>query len=600
MRERPKSLVFLLLVLGLGGACKGRQNADLPQGSPPASLAAAPVATPPKPANRDADFRALADRFFDTVYFPYAPTLGTQAGLHEYDQQLENYSRSAIESRTALLRRFAAKFDRLSAADLSPDLAADLELVRAHVQAALLEVVEIRMWEKNPDIYSSGVSNSAFVIMSRNFAPQAERLRSLIARELEMPKVFEAARQNLRNPPRIYTEIALEQLPGIISFFEKDVPSAFNEIRDAALLATFRKSNGAVIDALRKYQAFLKNELLPRSHGDFRLGIELYRRKLLHDEMVDTPLPRLLEIGYADLRKNQALFKATAARIDPKRTPAAILADLEKDHPRPDKLLQSFREVLGGLRDFMAQKRIVSLPSPVLPILEETPPFQRALTFASMDTPGPFETKAKEAFFNVTLPEPTWSAKQVREHMAGFNYGTIISTAIHEAYPGHYTQFLWVQRAPSKVRKLLGSATNAEGWAHYCEQMMLDEGYGRDNLKLRLGQIQDALLRNARFVVGVEMHTGKMTYDQGIDFFVKEGYQSRANGERETKRGTTDPTYLYYTLGKLQIQKLREDYRKLRGDRFTLLEFHDNVMKQGFPPIRILRKALLGETGSVL
>jgi hypothetical protein len=262
--------------------------------------------------------------------------------------------------------------------------------------------------------------------------------------------------------------------------------------------------------------------------------------------------------------------------------------------------LNSFRNVLDGLRQFITENKIVTIPSPVLPIIEETPPFMRALTFASMDTPGPFERKAKEAYFNVTLPEASWPKEQVEEHMAGFNRGTIISTAIHEAYPGHYTQFLWVQHAPSKVRKLLGAGSNAEGWAHYTEQMMLDEGYGNGDLTLRLGQLQDALLRNARFIAGIEMHTGKMSYEEAITFFMKEGYQSRANAERETKRGTSDPTYLVYTLGKLAILKLREDYKRLRGDAFTLQEFHDNLLKQGFPPIPLLRRAMLGSDGELL
>jgi uncharacterized protein (DUF885 family) len=184
--------------------------------------------------------------------------------------------------------------------------------------------------------------------------------------------------------------------------------------------------------------------------------------------------------------------------------------------------------------------------------------------------------------------------------MSAFNRGTIASTAIHEAYPGHYVQFLWVQSAPSKVRKLLGANSNAEGWAHYCEQMMIDEGFGAPDLKLRLGQLQDALLRNARYIVGIEMHTGKMTYQQGVDFFVNEGMQTRTNGERETKRGTSDPIYLYYTLGKLEILKLREDYKNLRGPSFSLREFHDSFLKQGFPPIRIVRRAMLGNDSPVL
>jgi uncharacterized protein (DUF885 family) len=232
--------------------------------------------------------------------------------------------------------------------------------------------------------------------------------------------------------------------------------------------------------------------------------------------------------------------------------------------------------------------------------VEETPPFLRALTFASLDMPGPYEKVAKEAFFNVTLPEKSWTPTAVAEHMAAFNHGVIISTAVHETYPGHYLQGMWLDRAPSKARKLIGANTYIEGWAHYCEQMMLDEGYGNGDLTLRLGQLQDALLRNSRYIVGIQMHTGKMTYEQGVDFFVKEGFQTRTNGERETKRGTSDPIYLYYTLGKLEILKLREDYKKQRGASFSLEEFHNKFLSQGNPPIKLVRREMLGNDSPVL
>ena len=456
------------------------------------------------------------------------------------------------------------------------------------------------MWEKNPDLYSSTASSAAFTIMSRTFAPPDVRLRSLIARERQMPRLLQSARANLKNPPRVYTEVAIEQLPGIVSFFQNDVPLAFKAVTAKPLLDEFHQVNSNVVHELQAYEQWLKTDVLPRSNGDFRLGAETYRKKLAYDEMVDLPLDRLIEIGMADLRRNQQAFRDTAKKIDPRRTPQQILAEAEKDHPAPDKLLQAFRDTLGGLRDYITQHRIATIPSPVLPTLEETPPFMRALTFASMDTPGPYEQTAKEAYFNVTLPEKSWTPKQVEEHMAAFNRGVITSTAIHEAYPGHYVQFLWIKTAPSKVRKLLGANSNAEGWAHYCEQMMIDEGYGNGDLKLRLGQLQDALLRNARYIVGIRMHTGQMTIEQGIDFFVNEGMQTRTNGERETKRGTSDPTYLYYTLGKLEIMKLREDYKAMRGPAYTLGEFHDSFLKQGFPPIKIVRKALLKNDSPVL
>lgn len=550
--------------------------------------------------NQDAAFGAFADRYFSDAVFHFDPVSGTSAGFHQYDNLLPTGSRAEIDEQIAVLKKFLPEAERFDPKSLSPWVAANRELVISQIEGTLLELEQIRPWEKNPDTYSSGASNAIFVIMSRSFAPPDVRLKSAIARERIIPRTFASARQNLKNPPRIYTEIALEQLPGIVSFFEKDVPSAFHQATDQALLAEFRQSNQGVIDGLKAYEQFLKNDLLPRSHGDFRIGAGNYRKKLEYDEMVDTPLDRLLEIGFQNLRQNQAEFRKVAAEIDPQRTPAEILKELEKDHPAPDKLLDAFRGVLGGLKSFIEERHIITIPSPVLPIVEETPPFMRALTFASMDTPGPYERVAKEAFFNVTLPEPAWPRERVEEHMEEFNRGTIISTAVHEVYPGHYTQFLWLQRVPDKVRKLIGCSTNAEGWAHYSEQMMLDEGYGKGDRKLRLGQLQDALLRNARYIVGIEMHTGRMSYEQGIDFFVKEGYQTRANGEVETKRGTSDPTYLYYTLGKLQILKLRADYQKMKGAAFTLQGFHDAFMQQGYPPIRIVRRALLGNDSPTL
>jgi hypothetical protein len=543
--------------------------------------------------SRDADFSRLADRYFDDVVFRYDPVQGTQAGFHQYDALLPAPTRAEIDSEIAALRQYEGEVAKFAAS-------ADRDLLLSNIRGQLLSLETIRMWEKNPDVYSSGASGAIFVIMSRSFAPPAERLKSAIAREKLIPRMLDAGRANLRNPPRIYTEVAIDQIPGIVDFYQNDVPAAFNAVTDQALLADFRKSNDAVIAALQAYGAWLKSDLLPKSNGDFRIGAENYRKKLLYDEMVDTPLDRLLSIGYADLHANQAEFRRVAARIDPKRTPEGILHDLEKDHPAADQLLPAFRDVLGGLRQFVESHHIVTIPSRVPPIVEETPPFMRALTTASMDTPGPYEKVAKEAFFNVTLPEPKWSKAQTEEYLAGFNRGTIVSTAVHEVYPGHYTQFRWIKDAPSKVRKLIGCGSNAEGWAHYSEQMMLDEGYGNGDLKLRLGQLQDALLRDARFIAGIEMHTGKMTMEQAVEFFVKEGYQVRPVAEKEAKRGTSDPTYLVYTLGKLQILKLRADYKAMKGSQYTLQRFHDAFLAQGYPPVKIVRRALLGNDSPVL
>jgi uncharacterized protein (DUF885 family) len=558
----------------------------------------------------NASFRALASQYFEQSTFAYSPTLATMMGLHQYDSRLEDYSRASVDAQIVTLHSFESKVEDMPAFQMDQSTQADRQMVLDDIRSKLLTLQVIKPWEKNPDDYSSGITNSAFVLMERNFAPADERLRSLIAREKQMPAVFDAARKNLENPPRIYTEIALEQLPDLISFFENDVPSAFKDATDLKAKAEFQKTNAQVIAALRSYESWLKQDVLPRSNGDFKLGADTFSKKLEYDEMVDTPLPKLLDIAYADLHKNQAEFARIAKEIDPSKTPQDVLAELATIHPAPDQLLQTFRNTFNGLISFINTHHIITIPSDVRPVLEETPPFMRATTQASMDPPGPYETGSKTAYFNVTLPEKDWTPEHIAEHMAAFNAGTIISTSVHEAYPGHYVQFLWTNYSQlSQVRKLIYANTNVEGWAHYCEQMMLDAGYGqpgtgakdeREARLIRLGQLQDALLRDARFIVGIKMHTGEMTFDQAVDFFVKEGYQSRSIGTVETKRGTSDPTYLYYTLGKLEILKLRADLEKKEGSDFSLQRFHDDFMRQGGAPIKLVRQAMLGDNSPTL
>jgi len=558
--------------------------------------------------NANAAFMRLADEFFDHYYFPTNPTTATLSGIHDYDTRLEDFSRAAIDRQIATLKDYLHRVEAVDVKTLDEQTRGDRELVLNYIRGTLLTLETIKPWQKNPDTYSSGITNSAFSILERKFASPDDRLRDLIAREKLMPGVLQQARANLAHPPKIYTQIALQQLPGSTDFFARDVPAAFAEVKDKALNDAFARANAAVVKALKNYQAWLKKTLLAQSDGDFRLGAETYRKKLAFDEMVDTPLDRLLDIDAENMHRNQAEFARVAKELEPGKSAKEVLAEMAADHPAPDKLLETFKGTFDGLIAFIKNRHIITIPSEVRPILEETPPFMRAITFASMDTPGPYETVAKEAYFNVTLPEAAWDRKHVDEFMAQFSYPVISAIATHEAYPGHYVQFLWMQNVHDRVRKLLGCSSNAEGWAHYSEQMMLDEGLAqavypndaRQQKLLRLGQLQDALLRNARFIVGIKLHTGAFTFDQGVDFFVNEGYQSRAVGDVETKRGTADPTYLYYTLGKLQILKLRADLEARQGKAFNLQQFHDAFMQQGFAPIRIVRRAMLGDESPTL
>jgi uncharacterized protein (DUF885 family) len=588
-----------------------------------AALLGTAMLSPSSPAQKlSADgamqtFSFVSDQYFSDVLFRYAPTVGTQMGLHQYDTQLEDYSAGTIQKQIAALHAYEKKLAAIDPSALDASIAADHAILLNSIRSQLLSLEVIRNWEKNPDNYSSGVTSSIFVLMERPFAPVNTRLRSAIEREKQIPQVFVEARKNLKNPPRVLTEVALEQIDGLISFFQNDVPAAFRDADDAAAKADFARTNAAVIQSLKDYGAWMKSDLLPRSNGDYRLGADIYRKKLAYDEMVDIPLDRLLQVGLDDLHRNQAEFARVAKEVDPTKTPQEVLAELATIHPAPDKLLDAFHNTFESLIAFIRAHNIITIPSDVQPTLEETPPFMRATTFASMDSPGPFETHSTKAYFNVTLPEKTWAQPHIAEHMASFNVGTIISTSVHEAYPGHYVQFLWQNQFPSKVRKIIWTNSNVEGWAHYTEQMMLDEGYAappanatpeqvRESKLIRLGQLQDALLRDARFVNAIKLHTGlaepnqQWTIEQSVDFFVKEGFQSRSVGLVETKRGTSDATYLYYTLGKLEIMKLREDLKKKQGSAFNLQAFHDSLMRQGPVPIKVIRKAMLHDDSPVL
>jgi uncharacterized protein (DUF885 family) len=362
---------------------------------------------------------------------------------------------------------------------------------------------------------------------------------------------------------------------------------------DPALLKTFEAANHAVDDAFDKCISWMKTELLPRSNGTYAIGAENYSRKLLYDDMIDTPLDELLATGEANLEKDYRAFIETARQIDPAKTPAEVMHAIAQDHPTESDLLPSTRDTIDRICRFIKERGIVTMPTDVPPQIVETPPYARSGVFAMMDTPGAYEPRAKEAYYYVTPTEPEWDAQHKEEHLRLFNRPVMEVITIHEAYPGHYVQFLYANRFPTKTRKLLWCGTNVEGWAHYTEQMMLDEGYGDGDPKLRLAQLHEALLRDVRYVVGIKLHTQGMTVEEGARMFVEKGHQEPSTAYEEARRGAYNPTYLYYTLGKLLIYKLREDYRRARGDAYRLQDFHDELVRQGGIPIPLLSKIML-------
>ena len=545
------------------------------------------------------DFLLFEDDHFNAL-LAFQPTAGTLAGYHQCDDQLEDYSQERIERRIRELETLATRVKQIRAGGgaLNKDEAIDAEVLEAQIGAELFDHREMQTWRVNPMVYIGKPSESVDVIIKRAYAPGRERMPSVIARLEQTPRLMEAMKRNVRNPPREFTEIAIQMARSSAVFFGETVPRWSRPFATVSEQEQLEKSAKKAQFAMEEAARWLEQDLLPASQGKFAIGAARFSRKLALEEMVELPLDRLLRMGEETLRRDEERFRAIAAQWAPGKNPAQVMALIADDHPAAEDLLPATRRTLGRVRQFLKDHDLITLTSDAEPTVTETPPFLRSGIFAAMDTPGPYEGKATEAFYYVTPVEPRWDAARQREHLRLFNRPVLEVITIHEAFPGHYVQFLNVARFPTKTRKMVSVASNSEGWAHYGEQMMIEEGYGGGEPKLALAQLSEALLRDCRYVVGIKLHTAGMTVEQGARFFVEHGFQEPANAYEEARRGTYNPTYLYYTLGKLMVYRLRADFQKERGANYTLKSFHDGFVRQGALPFKIMRRLMLSTSGA--
>ena len=548
-------------------------------------------------------FSQVADAYFDSS-FAFAPSAGTAVGFHQYDTLFEDRSAAAVTRRLGTLRAQLAQLDSVRAGKLSSDDSIDAALIDGAIRSEVQDLDVLASWRKNPISYVGSPGNAVDLLMKRDFAPAAERLRALTARLRQMPAMFAAMKANMDNPPPEFTDLAIRVASGSVGFFQHDVAGWAKTAAgaDTGAWRAFTAVNDSVIAALKDASKWLTSDLKPKSHGSFAIGAKNFSDKLAYDEMITLPLDRILAIGEANLDKDYKDFVATAKLVAPGKSPHEAMLTLEKTHPTAATLIASVQSTVAGARQFLVDHQIVDIPSTTMPIVTETPPYARTGSYASMDSPGPFETKATEAFYYVTPPEKDWDAEHVEEHLREFNPAVLNIVTVHEVFPGHFIQFLYVKQFPTKTRKLLSAGSNVEGWAHYGEQMMVEQGFGNGDPKTKLAQLEEALLRDCRYVVGIKEHTQGMSVADGAkQYFVDKCFQEPANGYEEARRGAYNPTYLYYTLGKLAIYKLRADYQRAKGSAYSLRDFHDQFVKQGGVPIPIIRRILLpGDTASAL
>ncbi len=552
----------------------------------------------------DAEYEAVAEEYIKG-YLAAHPLEGTALGLHEYDGKIADYSRLALDAELSRLRRFDDRLSKFDPAKLSPRQSIDLRILQAAVKKELFQMQDMSVFERNPMIYARAADLNVYV--QRNFAPLEDRVRSLIAIESEIPNILIAARTNLNEVlPKPYVELAIQIARGSSDFLKTDLVAAIAGLKNEEIRAAFQNTNRKAANALADYAAWLEREKLPKASLDFALGEEKYRRLLAQTELVDLPPDKILQIGMEQLKAEQEAFAEAAKKIDPDKSPIEVFKQIQSEHPAPQNLISDVAKDLDKIRKYVTSHNLVTIPSDVRAQVKETPQYRRATSFASMDTPGPFEKRATEAYYYVTPTESDWPEKQKEEWLTAFNYYTSDVVSIHEAYPGHYVQFLRLNASPaSKVEKIFGSYAFTEGWAHYCEKMMLDEGYGSSTAstpseedakraaKYRMAQADEALLRLCRLCVSIKMHTQNMSIDAATKFFQENCYYEEKPARQEAMRGTFDPLYLNYTLGKLQILKLRDDYKTQEGDKFSLQKFHNELLNHGMPPIRLLREIML-------
>ena len=552
----------------------------------------------------DTEYDAVAEEYIKT-YLAAHPLEGTALGLHEYDGKISDYSRLALDAELSRLRRFDDRMAKFDPTKLSARQSIDLRILQSAVKRDLFEMQEMSVFERNPMVYAGAADVNAYI--KRNFAPLEDRVRSLVAIESQIPNILIAARTNLNEKlPKPFVELAIQIARGSADFLKKDLVTAVSGVKDEQLRAAFQEANRKAANALNDYAAWLEREKLPKASLDFALGEEKFRRLMAQTELVDVSPQKILEIGMAQLKAEQDAFGEAAKKIDPNKPPIEVFKQIQSEHPKPDNLIPDVAKDLDKIRKYVLSHHLVGIPSEVRAKVKETPQYLRATSFASMDTPGPFEKRATEAYYYVTPTEKDWADKQKEEWLTAFNYYTSDITSIHEAYPGHYVQFQHLNASPaSKVEKIFGSYAFIEGWAHYCEKMMLDEGFGgptssspsEDDVKraakYRMAQADEALLRLCRLCVSIKLHTQNMSLDEATKFFRDNCYYEEKTARQEAMRGTFDPGYLNYTLGKLQILKLRDDYKAQEGDAFSLQKFHNELLNHGMPPIRLLREIML-------
>ena len=581
-------LVRVLAALSLALSACGSPSAPPPK----------PVAAPAPIAGARDRWAEFADRFIES-WFRANPFFAVQAGRHEFDGQMSDWSASGISAEVARLHAVRAEVQAFDDAALNETAQLEHEIVLTAIDGELFWLERAQSPFTNPAWYLEQLDPDVY--LNRDYAPLPTRMRGYIGYLRAIPKLAADIRANLRTPlPPSFAQRGVDDFGGYVEFLRKDGPKVFASVQDEAAQRDLAQASTAAADAMVGLRKWFQGE---RAHasGRFALGESLFLEMLRATERVEVPIALLLEVGRADLERNTQALRAACAQYQPGSTLRACVERMRADKPAGGAV-EGARAQLAQLREFIVARSIVTIPSDERPEVAEAPPYNRS-NAAYINVPGPYEKRVAYTY-EIAPPDPAWSARERAEYIPG--KASLLYTSVHEVWPGHFLQFLYSNRNPSKIAALWVGYAYAEGWAHYCEEMMWEEGLGDGDAEQHVGQLTDALLRDVRYLSAIGLHTQGMTLAESDRMFRERAYTDPGNARQQAARGTFDPEYLKYTLGKLMIRKLRADWVARQAGTATNSDphqywqaFHDKFLSYGGPPIPLLRKQMVGEGGSL-
>ena len=532
-----------------------------------------------------------------TYLYEVHPTMATFDGVHVHDDLLEDFGRQAVDAQTRALGGFARRLAAIDPQRLTEVERLERPALDASIRARLFELEEVRTWERSLQCYSEVLATTLAGQALFEYAPLAERARRVLSKLRQTPRLMQAARENIKDPPGIFLKVGLESLRGTLRFINDDMPRAFGNVDDLHLLGDLADAVTEASAAISGCIEHFEREVAPRARGSFRLGREKFLQKFQLEEGFTGLMDRLLQIAMRELQATQEEFRRVASRLNG-GDPVAAWQRTKGEHPAAGELVSTAQQQIAELEEFITREGIITIPEGAPVAVAPTPRFYR-WTSASMWMPGPFEAKPLRAFYYITDVDPSWPADRQDEHLRDFNYGALWAISIHEVFPGHFLHYQHLRQIDSKLRKsiLFSSSAFVEGWAHYCEQMMVEEGFRRSDPQMRLGQLAEALIRLCRTVVGIRLHCEDMSVEQAVRFFRDEAFLEEASARREAERGTFDPSYILYSAGKLMLLKLRADYKAKEGTKYSLRNFHDKLLANGTVPVWLHRALMLGDQG---